>query len=205
MAELQLSTKDWQVRDDRYWATFFNTLSGPRSAVMIATEDQQGIGNIGLFNSLVHLGANPPLLGFILRPNTVARHTYDNLLLTGCYTINHGITSKYKAVHQTSAKYESDEDEFDHCGWSKQYIEGFKAPFVAESPIKIGMKFVSEYLIKENDTRLIVGSVEHVLIDEQFLQPDGYIDTATAATLLSCGLDSYHKHQNLERLPYARP
>lgn len=205
MALKHFTPEDWSIRNDRYWATFFNTLSGPRSAVMIGTEDEQRVGNIGLFNSLVHLGANPPLLGFILRPTTVARHTHDNLLKSGCYTINHGSTDTYKAAHQTSAKYESHEDEFELCGWKKHYIQGFSAPFIADAPIQIGMRYVSEYHIKENDTRLIVGSIVHVLINEDLIGADGFIDTAAAKSLLSCGLDAYHKHELIERLPYARP
>lgn len=205
MAELHLTPEDWSKKKERYWPTFFNTISGPRSVVMIGTQDGAGISNIGLFNSLVHLGANPPLVGFILRPTTVARHTYENLKRNGCYTINHGLQSEVEAVHQTSAKYEADEDEFERCGWKKQAIAGFDAPFVAESVIKLGMRYVDEHLIPQNGTRLIVGRVEHVLIDEQFVEEDGFINTSAAETLISCGLDAYFKYESLKRLPYARP
>lgn len=205
MAELHLTSQDWNEKKERYWPTFFNTISGPRSVVMIGTEDLNGVGNIGLFNSFVHLGANPPLLGFILRPTTVARHTYENLKTTGCYTINHGMQSRLEDVHQTSAKYEAGEDEFERCGWSKERIDGFDAPFIEDSPIKLGMRFVDEHLIPQNGTRLIVGQVEHVLIDEQYIGEDGFIDTAAAETLISCGLDAYFKYEPLKRVPYARP
>ena len=205
MAQIHLTSNDWAKREGRYWATFFNTLSGPRSVVMIGTQDNEGIGNIGLFNSLVHLGANPPLLGFVLRPTTAARHTYENILATGCYTVNHGIQSRIEDTHQTSAKYEAHQDEFEACGWSKSFIDGFEAPFIAEAPIQIGLRFEDEHFISQNDTRFIVGRIEHVRIDEQFIGNDGFIDTANADTLLSSGLDAYHTHKLLKRMPYAKP
>ena len=204
MAQIHLTTKDWNKREGRYWGTFFNTISGPRSVVMIATQDENGIGNIGLFNSLVHLGANPPLLGFILRPTTVARHTYDNIKTLQHYTINHGNETLIPQLHQSSAKYERDEDEFEKTKLSKRWIDGFDAPFIVESPIALGLSFVEEHLIQANGTRLIVGEVQHVIIDEQYIGNDGFIDTTNAGTVLTSGLDAYHTHQLSKRMPYSR-
>lgn len=198
-------SEDWQTREGRWWSTFFNTLSGPRSVVMIGTQSKEGIKNIGLFNSLVHLGANPPLMGFILRPTTVERHTYENLTASSHYTINHGSTEMIDKVHQTSAKYERDEDEFEACGFTSDIVDGFNAPFIKESPIRFGLEFREEHFIQANETRLIAGEIKHVFIDDDFIDEDGFIQTSEAKTLLSCGLNAYHTHQFLTRMPYARP
>jgi flavin reductase (DIM6/NTAB) family NADH-FMN oxidoreductase RutF len=199
------STPDWADQSGRYWSTFFNSISGPRSVFMIGTEDRSGIANIGLFNSIVHIGAKPPLIGFILRPTDVERHTYSNLLEHETYTINHCPAHLVDQAHQSSAKYARDVDEFDVLGFHKQYIDGFSAPFIAESTIKLGLHFKEEYLITANHTRLIVGEVQHVLIDEQLVHQDGYIHTDRAQTLLVSGLDAYHSHRLLKRMSYARP
>lgn len=172
---------------------------------MIGTQNSKGSGNIGLFNSLVHIGANPPLLGFILRPTTVARHTYENILETNHYTINHGRVDDIEKAHQTSAKYEEEQDEFEETGFEKRFIDGFKAPFIKGASIALGLEFREEHLIKANDTRLIVGEVQHVLIDDKFVGEDGFIDTAEAQSLLTSGLDAYHSHELVKRMPYARP
>ncbi|MEX2596089.1 MAG: flavin reductase [Salibacteraceae bacterium] len=205
MREKHFNSNDWATREGSYWNTFFNTISGPRTVVMIGTEDEKGIGNIGLFNSMVHLGANPPLLGFILRPDTVPRHTYKNILQSGTYTINHSTPKLLEKTHQTSAKYTADQDEFAEIGFNKEHIAGFHAPFIEQSPIKIGLSFVEEHKIEANQTRLIVGKVEHVIIAEQLIEEDGYIDCSSISTLLTSGLNAYHSHQLIKRVSYARP
>lgn len=205
MSQTHYQAEDWQVRAGRFWATFFNTISGPRSVFMIGTEHGKGVGNIGLFNSIAHIGANPPLLAFILRPTTVERHTYENIKNHGTYTLNHSTPDLVDQTHQSSAKYARDVDEFDALGFEKQYIDGFQAPFIKSSRIKLGLQFEEEHLIQANDTRLVVGKVQHVLIDDILVAEDGFIDTAEADTLLVSGLDAYHKHELIERKPYARP
>jgi len=197
-------SSDWLDKEGRYWTTFFNTISGPRSAVLIGTQDENKIGNLGIFNSLVHIGAKPPLLGFILRPTSVPRDTYENILKTGNYTINHITSQLVEQAHKSSAKYASDVDEFNAIGLSKKFIQDCHAPFIKESPIKLGLKLVEEHIIKANGTRLIVGEVKHVLIDNELVNPDGYIDTTAAQTMLTSGLDAYHSHQLQTRLPYAK-
>ena len=205
MSQLHFTSEDWKISEGRYWSTLFNSISGPRSAVMIGTQDQSGIGNIGLFNSLVHLGANPPLLGFVLRPTSVSRNTYQNLISSGRYTLQHGTVDLLSKVHQTSAKYDATQDEFEEIGFEKTYINGFQAPFIQGLPISLGMEFREEHLIQTNNTRLIVGEVKHILINESLIEDDGYIDTSMADTILVSGLDAYHRHDRIKRMAHARP
>lgn len=67
-----------------------NSITGIKPANLIGTVDSQGQTNLAVFSSVVHLGSDPALIGFILRPaGEVPRHTYENIKETGCYTINH--------------------------------------------------------------------------------------------------------------------
>ena len=68
---------------------------------------------------------------------------------TGFYTINHVHKSFFKQAHYTSAKFQSDQSEFDVCNLTEEYVDQFFAPFVAESTMKIGMKLVEDIEIKE--------------------------------------------------------
>ncbi len=204
MALQTFSTEDWTVHEGRFWVNFFNTLSGARTPVLIGTEDAQGTSNLGLFNSLVHLGATPPLLGFILRPTTVPRHTYNNLKASGSYTINHVSKSILDQAHQTSAKYEESESEFKATGLDEEWIEGSSAPFVKQSPIKLGMQFREEHLVL-NGTRLIVGEVTSVMLDEATIKDDGSIDLVANQAVSVSGLYRYHDLKFLEQKDYARP
>ena len=71
---------------NRYKGVLLNKVSGVKPGNLIGTRSESGINNLAVFNSVVHIGANPPYLGFILRPTTVERHTYENIKETGYYT-----------------------------------------------------------------------------------------------------------------------
>ena len=93
-----------------------NTISGMKSANLVGTVDQSGHANLALFNSVVHIGANPPYIGMIFRPLTVRRDTYNNIKATGVYTINHVHAGIRERAHQTSASFPAGVSEFEACG-----------------------------------------------------------------------------------------
>lgn len=45
----------------------------------MGTVNKIGHTNLAIFNSVIHIGANPPLMGFISRPNSGERHTLENI------------------------------------------------------------------------------------------------------------------------------
>lgn len=146
--------------DKRKRANLINSISGYKSANLIGTISDSGVANLAIFSSVVHLEANPPLLGFILRPVAeVPRHTYENIKQNGSYTINHVHENFVEKAHWTSAKFKRDESEFAKCGLTAEFINDFAAPFVAESKIKIGLKLVEEIPINFNKTILIIGEI----------------------------------------------
>jgi flavin reductase (DIM6/NTAB) family NADH-FMN oxidoreductase RutF len=204
MTKKLISESDWEVRDDRYWANFFNTLSGFRSSVLIGTTDGKGNHNLAIFNSLVHLGANPPLLGFILRPTTIPRGTYENIQSTKYYTLNHISESMIEAAHQTSAKYAPGVSEFDATGLTPEIISKRGVPFVKESPINLLLEFKEEHQVM-NGTRLIVGQVKEVHLDVDLLEVDGSIAMVKESLIATSGLYHYHKVDFIKKKSYAKP
>jgi flavin reductase (DIM6/NTAB) family NADH-FMN oxidoreductase RutF len=192
--------------EKKYRIALINSISGFKSASLIGTCNSKGQTNLAIFNSVVHIGANPPLLGFILRPTTVPRHTYQNILDTGYYTINHIHQDMIENAHQTGAKYDEAESEFEKCGFNTQYYGDFNAPFVAESRVKLGMRFKEELPIKSNGTYLIIGEIVHILIDDEtFLDESGALDLGVANTVAISGLDSYFSPQFIKKMPIPRP
>ncbi|WP_435624970.1 flavin reductase family protein [Flagellimonas sp.] len=189
----------------RQRANLLNTISGFKSANLIATCGENRLSNVAIFNSVVHLGSNPPLLGFILRPLTVERHTYNNIKSTSTYTINAVSEKIYQAAHATAAKYSENESEFAKTGLTEKYRDGFEAPFVMESPIQIGCRYINEYQIEENGCLLMVGAIEHIHIEESILLNDqwGKLDEANIVSIV--GLDGYAKPLIIDRLSYAKP
>ncbi|MDP2484751.1 flavin reductase family protein [Pseudoalteromonas marina] len=181
-----------------------NSLSGFKSANLIGTQDLLGNTNLSIVSSVIHLGAHPPLVGMIMRPHSVPRHTFENILQTGVYTINQVNKAIYKQAHQTSARYDKDESEFEETGLTPEYLNEFSAPFVKESRLKYSVKFVESKHLEINGTELVIGEIVDVYLDETALQSDGFLDLQAIDTVAVTGLDSYHTANKLTRLPYAK-
>lgn len=199
------TTTDIAQMESRYRAGLINALSGFKSASLIGTVDGNGNTNLAIFSSVVHIGSNPALIGFINRPDTVGRHTLENILDTHYFTINHIHADMYKQAHQTSARYEKHVSEFDAVGLTPQFTNLIRAPYVQESRIKYGLIFAEKHDLKINGTILIIGKVVEIIIPKNCLLPQGNIDIEKAETIAISGLDSYHTTTRLARLTYAKP
>lgn len=188
-----------------YKTHFVNSLGGFKSVSLLGTINKSGQTNVGIFSSIFHIGANPPLIALIFRPSPPQRDTLANILETGFYTINHINESIYKQAHQTSARYDYGESEFDITGLNPEFKNNFLAPFVQESHIQMGIEFKERIDITINNTIMVIGEIKEVYIPENCLGDDGFIDLEKANTITCSGLDSYHKTQKLDRLSYAKP
>jgi flavin reductase (DIM6/NTAB) family NADH-FMN oxidoreductase RutF len=188
-----------------YRAAFINSITGFKSANLIGTISSEGKTNLAIFNSVIHVGANPPLMGFLMRPVSVERHTYENIKETGSFTINHINKEIFKQAHQTSARYDKDISEFDECGLTAEYSETISAPYVKQSIVKIGLNYIEEYEIKYNGTIFIIGEIAEIILPEDIIGKDGFINIENAGTIAISGLDSYHETKRMSRLSYAKP
>ncbi|WP_290627860.1 flavin reductase [Altibacter sp.] len=161
---------------------------------------------MAVFSSVVHLGSDPALLGFIMRPQgEVPRHTYENILATGHYTINHILPSFAERAHYTSGKFPKEVSEFARCGLTEAYIEGFQAPFVQESSCKMGMRFEEAIPIPLNGTTLIIGAVEHLILPETVDIHQEVFDLEATESMGISGLNSYYTLTKYAEYPYVRP
>lgn len=202
---MHVNKSDLDHLEKRYRTTFVNSLAGFRQAVLVGTRSNAGHTNLAIFNSLIHLGAQPSLFGLISRPDSVPRDTLQNILETGSYTLNYVRAEKYRAAHQTSARYGKEESEFDKAGFAPLFYEGCSAPFVSEAVVQIAMQLEEVLPIKINGTSLIIGSIAHVIIPDAMVGSDGYIDLPAEEILIAQGLDAYCTAKPIGRLPYAKP
>ena len=188
-----------------YKINLINSCAGYKSANLIATKSAENSTNVAIFSSVIHLGSAPPLLGFILRPTTVPRNTYQNIIETGFYTINHIHQEILEDAHHTSAKYKREISEFDVTNLETDYKNNFNAPFVKDCPIQIGMKYVEEYDIKSNNTKLVVGEIQELYIEEKLLKEDGFVNLSEGNIATINGLNGYAIPTLKERFEYQRP
>ena len=203
--EKHIALDDILQMDPAYRRNLMNSISGFKACNLIGTASYRKVANVAIFSSVVHIGATPPLLGFIMRPLTVPRQTYHNIKARGFFTVNAVTKAFYERAHQTSAKYPEAASEFEACGLTPQYTDTHPAPYVGESPVKLGLQLEEEHHIRANGTIFIVGKVVETLIDDSLLTTDGHLNLEQAGILTVAGLDSYYEPELLGRLDHARP
>lgn len=191
--------------EDRYRARLINSLSGFKSANLIGTVSESGVTNLSMVSSVFHLGANPPLVGMIIRPHSVTRDTLENITNTRQYTINQVSDHFWHQAHQCSARYDADISEFDAVGLTTEYIDGVLPPFVGESRVKYALEAREIQTLEINRTVLVIGEISEIFIGADAVAEDGYVDIEKIGTVAVSGLDSYHTTQRLGRLSYAKP
>jgi flavin reductase (DIM6/NTAB) family NADH-FMN oxidoreductase RutF len=183
---------------------FINSLGGFKSICLVGSTSREGQTNLAIFSSILHIGANPPMIAIVFRPSPPERNTLTNIMNTGFYSLNHINETIYKQAHQTSARYDQNVSEFDATGLQVEFKNDFLAPFVKESHVQMGIQFKEKIEIKTNQTVLIIGEIVEVYIPNTALCDDGFIDLEKAETITCSGLDSYHKTTKLGRLSYAK-
>jgi len=202
---MRISRDDINTMQQRYRAHFINCLSGFKSANLIGTADKNGNTNLAIVSSVIHLGANPPYVGMIIRPHTVPRGTLENILETGYYTINHVHEDIHIQAHQTSARYDEDISEFEEVGLQPEYSDAHTAPYVLESRLKMGVVFKEHKPIELNGTNFIIGEIIEVIVSDAAVGDDGFVDIESLQSVAVSGLDRYHKTTAMGRLSYAKP
>ena len=80
------NSSDFKNFSKVYRLNLINSVTGYKSANLIGSQSLDGKENLAIFSSVIHLGSNPALIGFILRPTTVPRHTYSNIKSCLLYT-----------------------------------------------------------------------------------------------------------------------
>lgn len=181
-----------------------NSVTGIKPANLIGTQSDEGSENLAIFSSVVHLGSNPALIGLFFRPqHEKPRDTYLNIKSTGVYTINQVPAHLAENAHYTSAKFPSEVSEFERCGFNKEYLFDFKAPFVKESLLKMGLELIDEVPIKANNTILMIGSIQHLQFPDDMMDPEGNLNMAAIDAVGISGVNSYYSLQRTDQFPYA--
>ena len=188
-----------------YRANFINSLTGFKSVNLIGTINSSGQTNLGIFSSIVHIGSNPPLIGFINRPIKAAPDTIANIEATEIYTVNHIHPTFVQQAHQTSAKYDAGVSEFEQVGLTPEFHNPIASPFVKESKIKYALSLQEIIPIKLNDTFLVIGKVMFVVIEQDIVSEDGFLQLDKINSICSNGIDGYYTAEFLSRYQYANP
>lgn len=199
------SLSDIQAWDRFYRANFVNSLSGFKPVSLIASKSSKGDLNLAVFSNIVHIGADPAMVGFINRPREAAPHTIRNIEQTGLYTVNHIRGEFVGQAHQTSAKYPDGVSEFEEVGLTPEYKVDFEVPFVKESHVQYAMELFEVIPLRINNTFLVVGKLQHAFVEKVVLKADGLLELSSAGSMVSLGLDAYYETTPHSRFSYAKP
>ena len=182
-----------------------NSITGISPANLIGTISKDSIENLAIFSSVVHLGSNPPLMGFIQRPTKKNRRdTYENIIETNKFTINHINSDMVERSHYTSVKFDKNESEFQKCRLTAEYLNNFQAPYVKESYAKVGLELEDIQSIKSNGCRLIIGRVERLYVPDSAIHKNGNIQLDLSNSIGVGGLNTYYSLDKIAEYPYAR-
>ncbi len=201
--ERRISRTDLLAMERFFRAALVNSAAGFKSVALVGTANAAGLTNLAVFNSIVHVGSNPPLIGMIFRPRTESTgHTYGNIRENRSFTINLLHSDIVDAAHRASGKFAAGISEFDACGFTPFYSDGVSAPYVSESLVRIGLHMEEEHPIVANGTIFMVGSVQEIFVPENALGADGFVNLPAAGTLAGSGPDGYGPAGPFVRLPY---
>jgi len=202
---MHLTNQDIKDTDRIKKLNLINAITGIKPANMIGTISKKQKTNLAIVSSVTHIGSDPALIGFISRTfGASRRHTYENILEMKLFTINQVHSAITTKAHYTSTRFEKGISEFDRCHLTEEYIEGFNAPFVKESRVKIGLEWVETIPIRKNDTALLIGEVQHLIVPDEAMDDAGEIDLEYLEGTGVSGLNTYYSLQKSITLPYDR-
>ena len=123
------------------------------------------------------------------------------------FTVNNVTEILIEGGHQSSASYEEQVNEFVEVGLKEEWKNEFKAPYVQDSPIQLGCKWIREMPIIENGCRFLIGQIEEIYIQEALIteNSDGFLPLENAGLICGSGMDGYYRPTFLHRRNYAQP
>ena len=202
---IQFTKADFQKLAKIPKINLLNGCTGYKSANLLVTKSKDNVTNVAIFSSITHLGSEPALLGFILRPATVQRNTYQNIKENLYFTVNHVTAAMITDAHHTSASYDEFISEFDKTNLEEEYVNDIAIPFVKGSPVQLLCKYVNEYEIIENGTIHLIASIEQINVAENIIQKENWLRLDLENVVTVSGLDAYCLPKVIDRFDYARP
>lgn len=199
---MKFTQNDLRAMNKLHRVQLASSLPGAKPTCLVGTCSADGLTNLAPFSTITHLGSSPVLIGMVTRPVSVERHTYQNIVDTGVWTLNHVHAEIVQQAHQCSARYQG--SEFDATSLSPHYEEGIDAPFVAESRIRFALTLREVIDISSNDTKLLVGEVTYIELPDEVYQSDGGIDLPSAGSIASTALDTYLETRLVGQYAYAK-
>lgn len=191
----------WSNWDQMYRGQFFNSLYGARSVALLCSQGE--VWNAAPVSQIIHVGANPPRVGVLMRPNSAKHQSQSNLFREPWASLHFMPEDHAHRVHQASAAYTDHDSELAILGWDFHPWEDYPAILLKDACLSLCLE-VNEVLALQNGTALYVFDIHAI---ESQGTPDSLGHWPITENILhSQGLDYYgHAVMTHGPLPYARP
>jgi flavin reductase (DIM6/NTAB) family NADH-FMN oxidoreductase RutF len=188
---------------ERFFRTnLINSFCGVKQVFLLGSTGSKYPENLAPFTQVMHLGANPAAIGILFRPDSVERHSLENIRKTKYFSLNTVPYSMAELAHHTAARWQ--ESEFKACGFETEYLKDYLCPMVKISSVKGIFKMMDEIKLF-NETILLTASYEQVIVSESALSADGFINHSHTESLAAIGLDAYTQATEVTRFSYPKP
>ena len=94
--------------------------------------------------------------------------------------------------------------EFGACNLSDERVSEFAAPFVRESNVSIGVRYIRHFSIEENEVVMIIGSMEILVVNEDIIQDNGEVDLMHAQSIGVAGNNTYYNLNKFSSFDYIK-
>ncbi|MDA0307479.1 MAG: flavin reductase family protein [Proteobacteria bacterium] len=177
----------------------FNPLKAivsPRPIGWISSIGANGIHNLAPYSFFNAVSETPPMVAFSGSPGTQGdKDTVKNIEETGDFVVNIVSSSLMNAMNITSASLPRDISEFDQAQLTPKPSRLVSSPHVAESPCYLECKLWKiidlPQASDESKSRLVIGEVVGIGIDDAIITPEGKIDVAKYQPAARLGYKDY--------------
>ncbi|WP_305041092.1 flavin reductase family protein [Geoalkalibacter sp.] len=157
--------------------TFF-----PQPTTLIATCNAAGDVNLMTASWVGIVSKTPPTLAVALHQQ---RQTYENLLATGCFTVNLVPASLVVEADFCGLKSGRDTDKPASSGLTLEPATKVATPLVAESPLNVECRVVGEHHL--GDYRLVLGEILEIHATDAAFDAEGRMDARAFDPLVYLG------------------
>jgi flavin reductase (DIM6/NTAB) family NADH-FMN oxidoreductase RutF len=150
-------------------------LVAPRPIALITSMDEEGRLNAAPFSAYNYLCTDPPIIGLGVtnRPGQpfVPKDTARNIRRTGEFVVNIVTEDIARQMNICATDFPAEMSELEMAGFTTAPSEKIKAPRIAEAHAAMECR---EYTTMEiGRSRIILGRVVAVYIEDRFVDPDG--------------------------------
>ncbi len=147
------------------------TLIYPTPVWLVGTYDEKNMANVATVAWGGVCSSQPPAVAVSLRKT---RHTYDNILRRGAFTVNVPSAHQVKIVDYCGIYSGKTLDKFDAAKITAVKAEHVDAPYVAEFPMILECALIAHHDIGIHTH--FIGEILDVKVDEAMLGEDGLPD-----------------------------